>query len=108
MHGDHWPAVPHELVGLAVMCVAVLLGAGADVNARDKDLNTPLRIAAKASHTQLATVLLVGGADVSLRNRAGHKAASFACSLDTVAQSARAEGGGDGVDGSVGGVRGCE
>jgi ankyrin repeat protein len=73
-----------ELIGLAIMCVSVLIDAGADVNLQDRDANTVLHTAVKASHTLLVKCLLAAGADASIRNKGGHTPVSFARSLDTL------------------------
>ena len=81
------PLVRYERAAI----VRLLLAAGADVNARDADGNTPL-LAALASYGDLdydgpsviktAQVLLAAGADVSLRNNHGDTALAVAVDLD--------------------------
>jgi ankyrin repeat protein len=51
--------------------VKVLLAAGADVHARDIDLNTPLHIAAKALHPDIVKALVARGADLDAVNKDG-------------------------------------
>jgi ankyrin repeat protein len=50
---------------------AALRSAGADVNAKDKQGNTPLMMACQAGNFELATMLKDAGADVSVANEQG-------------------------------------
>ncbi len=60
--------------------ITALLGAGADVNARDKDGMTPLMFAAVHNpNPEVASTLLAAGADVNARDKDGMTALMFAC-----------------------------
>jgi ankyrin repeat protein len=51
--------------------VEELLSKGADPNVKDEDGNTPLHLAIKANHLQIARLLVERGADVNARNKRG-------------------------------------
>src|SRR4051812_49661548 len=51
--------------------VGALLQAGAAVNSRDRNGDSPLNMAAAKGNVELATVLVKAGADVNLANLAG-------------------------------------
>ena len=55
----------------AIKCMKVLLDAGADINQRDKDGDTPLHWAAGMFHTEAVRLLLAAGADSTARNKNG-------------------------------------
>ena len=59
------------------MCVCVCVvcvQAGADVNAADYDLRTPLHIAASEGNAAAAALLVANGADAEAKDRWGHSA----------------------------------
>ncbi|KAH9172799.1 ankyrin repeat-containing domain protein [Lactarius sanguifluus] len=56
---------------LAVGAVQFLLKHGADINAREMDLSTPLHLAAAQGHFEVAQMLLQRGADANSRNADG-------------------------------------
>ena len=55
-----------------------LLKAGADIEARDKDGETPLIIAARSNNPEVIEVLLTGGANAKAKNEAGETALDYA------------------------------
>ena len=55
----------------AVKCMKLLLDAGADINQRDKDGDTPLHWASGMFHTEAVRLLLAAGADSTARNKNG-------------------------------------
>ncbi len=57
--------------------VALLLSAGANVNASDKDGWTALLLASNKGHTEIAGALLSGGADVNARTHGGAPALKY-------------------------------
>lgn len=81
----------------ALETVKMLLAAGADMNARNKDGDTPLILAAKfrccepltPTNTDSALLLLEHGADASLRNKDGKSAADYAWNEPLVEALAR-------------------
>ncbi len=81
----------------ALETVKMLLAAGADMNARNKDGDTPLILAAKfrccepltPTNTDSALLLLERGADASLRNKDGKSAADYAWNEPLVEALAR-------------------
>ena len=74
-----WASGPDELVPepQALEVVAFLLGAGAHVDDRDDRGRTALMIAAEGGHAQIANLLLARGADPSLKDKAGKRAADL-------------------------------
>jgi len=61
-----------------VDCVKLLIGAKANVNAKDKDQTNPLMAAAARGHLDVVTALLKAGASVNEQNSDGHTALMFA------------------------------
>jgi uncharacterized protein len=61
----------------AIEVVAYLLDAGAHVDDRDDRGRTALMIAAEGGHAEIANLLLARGADASLRDKAGKRAADL-------------------------------
>jgi ankyrin repeat protein len=74
-----WAAGADEKVADAdaVRIVAYLLEGGAHIDDRDARGRTALMIAAEGGRTEVATVLLAHGADPSLRDKAGKRAADL-------------------------------
>ncbi|KAG9391557.1 Ankyrin repeats (3 copies) [Carpediemonas membranifera] len=60
-------------------CARVLLENGADVDRRDRDLDTPLMVAAAYGHTEAIKLLIDAGATLDLRNKKGCTALLLAC-----------------------------
>ena len=48
------------------------MDAGADVNAKDEDENTPLHRAAYYGHKEIVVLLIAKGADVNVKNDVGY------------------------------------
>ena len=74
-----WASGPDELVPepQALEVVSYLLDAGAHVDDRDDRGRTALMIAAEGGHAQIAALLLARGADLSLKDKAGKRAADL-------------------------------
>jgi len=74
-----WASGPDELVPepQALEVVSYLLDAGAHVDDRDDRGRTALMIAAEGGHAQIAGLLLARGADPSLKDKAGKRAADL-------------------------------
>jgi ankyrin repeat protein len=74
-----WAAGPDEKVleAHAVKVVEYLLDAGAHVDDRDDRGRTALMIAAEGGHAEVAALLLARGADPSLKDKAGKRAADL-------------------------------
>jgi ankyrin repeat protein len=74
-----WASGPDELVPepQALEVVSYLLDAGAHVDDRDDRGRTALMIAAEGGHAQIAGLLLARGADLSLKDKAGKRAADL-------------------------------
>ena len=74
-----WAAGPDEnvLEVHAVKVVEYLLDAGAHVDDRDDRGRTALMIAAEGGHADIAALLLARGADPSLKDKAGKRAADL-------------------------------
>jgi len=74
-----WASGPDELVPepQALEVVAYLLDAGAHVDDRDDRGRTALMIAAEGGHAEIANLLLARGADPSLKDKAGKRAADL-------------------------------
>lgn len=69
-----WRAIQASDAGALVK----LLGQGADVDARDADDVTPLHVAARWGHAELAKLLLERGGDVDAEERFGGTPLSLA------------------------------
>jgi hypothetical protein len=63
-----------------LLIVRALLDKGADVNAKNKNGNTPLRFAAMADDTDIVKALLDKGADMNMRNELGTTALMYSAS----------------------------
>jgi ankyrin repeat protein len=74
-----WASGPDEQVAeaQAVRVVSYLLEAGAHIDDRDDRGRTALMIAAEGGHAELADLLLAKGADPSLKDKAGKRAADL-------------------------------
>jgi uncharacterized protein len=74
-----WAAGPDEKIPetAAIRVVAYLLDAGANIDDRDARGRTALMIAAEGGHAEIANLLLARGADPSLKDRAGRRAADL-------------------------------
>jgi ankyrin repeat protein len=74
-----WASGPDENVPepQAIEVVSYLLDAGARVDDRDDRGRTALMIAAEGSHAEIASLLLARGADPSLKDKAGKRAADL-------------------------------
>jgi ankyrin repeat protein len=74
-----WASGPDELVPepQALEVVSYLLDAGAHVDDRDDRGRTALMIAAEGGHAEIANLLLARGADPSLKDKAGKRAADL-------------------------------
>jgi uncharacterized protein len=74
-----WASGPDQQapVAEAIKVVSFLLDAGAHVDDRDARGRTALMIAAEGGHGEIANLLLVRGADPSLKDKAGKRAADL-------------------------------
>ena len=74
-----WASGPDEAVpeAEAIKVVTYLLDAGAHIDDRDDRGRTALMIAAEGGHAEIAKSLLVRGADASLKDKAGKRAADL-------------------------------
>jgi ankyrin repeat protein len=74
-----WAAGPDEKVGAvdALKVVTYLLDIGAHIDDRDARGRTALMITAEGGHAEIANLLLARGADPSLRDNAGKRAADL-------------------------------
>ena len=74
-----WAAGPDEMVpeAQAVMLLTYLLDAGAHIDDRDNRGRTALMIAAEGGHGEIAGLLLARGADPSLKDKSGQRAADL-------------------------------
>lgn len=74
-----WAAGPDEKVpeAEAIKVVTYLLDAGAHIDDRDARGRTALMIAAEGGHAEIANILLARGADPSLKDKAGKRAADL-------------------------------
>jgi ankyrin repeat protein len=77
-----WASGPDQSVAepQALDVVSYLINAGARIDARDARGRTALMIAAEGNHTEIARLLLAHGADPSLRDKAGKRAADLTAS----------------------------
>ena len=71
--GDHpsLPSVQKEYPGRFVRLIQRLLERGADVNAQNKDHETPLHLASRHRLLEVARILVKHGADVDVKNSEG-------------------------------------
>src|SRR5581483_2584155 len=74
-----WASGPDQSVpeAQALEVVSYLVNAGAHIDDRDARGRTALMIAAEGNHAQIAQLLLTHGADPSLRDKAGSRAADL-------------------------------
>ena len=74
-----WASGPDEKASeaQAIKVVLYLLEAGAHINDRDDRGRTALMIAAEGGHAEIANLLLARGADASLKDKAGKRAADL-------------------------------
>jgi len=74
-----WASGPDEQApeAQAIKVVSFLLDAGARVDDRDARGRTALMIAAEGGHAEIANLLLARGADLSLKDKAGKRAADL-------------------------------
>jgi uncharacterized protein len=74
-----WASGPDEQApeAQAVQVVSYLLDAGAHIDDRDDRGRTALMIAAEGGHAEIANLLLARGADSSLKDKAGKRAADL-------------------------------
>ncbi|WP_213740880.1 ankyrin repeat domain-containing protein [Bradyrhizobium sp. dw_411] len=74
-----WAAGPDDKVpeAQAVQVISCLLDAGAHIDDRDDRGRTALMIAAEGGHEDIANVLVARGADASLKDKAGKRAADL-------------------------------
>jgi len=74
-----WAAGPDEKVSeaQAIEVVTYLLDVGAHIDDRDARGRTALMIAAEGGHAEIANILLARGADSSLKDKAGKRAADL-------------------------------
>jgi ankyrin repeat protein len=74
-----WASGPDENApeAQAITVVAYLLDAGAHIDDRDDRGRTALMIAAEGGHAEIAGLLLAQGADASLKDKAGKRAADL-------------------------------
>jgi ankyrin repeat protein len=74
-----WASGPDEKApeAQAINVVSYLLDAGAHIDDRDDRGRTALMIAAEGGHTEIANLLLARGADPSLKDKAGKRAADL-------------------------------
>jgi ankyrin repeat protein len=74
-----WAAGPDEKVSeaQAIEVVTYLLDVGAHIDDRDTRGRTALMIAAEGGHAEIANILLARGADSSLKDKAGKRAADL-------------------------------
>jgi ankyrin repeat protein len=74
-----WASGPDESVpeAQAIEVVSYLLNAGARIDDKDARGRTALMIAAEGGHAEIAKLLLSHGADASLQDKAGKRAADL-------------------------------
>jgi ankyrin repeat protein len=79
-----WAAGYEDGVGAraAAEAVALLLDAGAPIDARDRRGRTALMIAAERGHAEIVELLLARGADRALADKDGKRAVDLAASED--------------------------
>jgi uncharacterized protein len=91
-HKPGWSPVHYAASGPEPAALAVLLDAGAPVDARSPNGTTPLMMAARYGKEASVDLLLARGADVRARNDAGATAAEFARMDGRVRLAARLDG----------------
>jgi ankyrin repeat protein len=74
-----WASGPDEKApeAQAIKVVSYLLDAGAHIDDRDDRGRTALMIAAEGGHAEIASLLTGRGADASLKDKAGKRAADL-------------------------------
>jgi len=74
-----WASGPDEKApeSQAVKIASYLLDAGAHIDDRDDRGRTALMIAAEGGHEEIAELLMARGADASLKDKAGKRAADL-------------------------------
>jgi ankyrin repeat protein len=64
-----------------IQIARILIAAGADVNARDKNGNTALMIATSRGHVDIVEILIDAGADVNAKDECGNTALMIAVNI---------------------------
>ena len=82
VHKEGWTALHYASTGAHLPVMALLLEAGAQINARSPNGTTPLMMAAHYGNAAAVKFLLEAGADTSLKNQLGLSALDFAKSAD--------------------------
>ncbi len=77
-----WTALHYAAASGNNHIAQILLDRGAEINARSRNLTTPLMIAAHEGYDMTVKFLLDLGADVTLKNETGMNAADYAKKLD--------------------------
>ena len=87
MYNDKSTALMFACIGGFRDIVKILLENSADVNILDKYKNSPLIFSTNHSHTEIAEMLMVAGADISHKNNSGDTARSIASSYQKNARN---------------------
>ena len=82
----HWAAVKGHL-----SAGEDLLDEGVNIHAKDEDGNTALHLACRENHSKFVGLLLMKGADLSVKNNAGHS--PFMYLQENVAGTEKSRGG---------------